>query len=177
MPEDRLVKRVLCWDREICHNNWCADVKKFEEPEFEYCFNEMCPVDINMFRNLMILRSEKTWRDTIGFKPKLRTYCTFKTEFVLENYLQGYMPRHERSLLVQFRSGTMPLRIETGRWQGKPLQERLCLVCNTGIVEDEFHFSVNVKATVQCVRIYLSQLMNFARILKIWNLDKSLSIY
>ena len=40
------------------------------------------------FRNLRILRSEKTWRDTSGFKPKLRTYCTFKTEFVLENYLQ-----------------------------------------------------------------------------------------
>ncbi len=50
------------------------------------------------------------------------------------------MPRHERSLLVQFRSGTMPLRIETGRWQGKPVEERLCLVCNRGVVEDEFHF-------------------------------------
>ncbi len=28
----------------------------------------------------------------------LRTYCTFNIEFVLENYLQGYMPRHEKSL-------------------------------------------------------------------------------
>ena len=44
MPEDRLVKRVLCWDWEICHNNWCADVKEIlEELELEYCFNEMCP--------------------------------------------------------------------------------------------------------------------------------------
>ncbi len=62
MPEDRLAKRVLCWDWEICHKNWCADVKEiFEEVELEYCFNEMCPVNINMFRNLMIiLRSEKT---------------------------------------------------------------------------------------------------------------------
>ena len=31
----------------------------FEALELEYCFNEMCPVGINMFRNLMILRSEK----------------------------------------------------------------------------------------------------------------------
>ena len=60
MPEDQLVKRILCWDWEICHNNWCADVKEIlEELELEYCFNEMCSVDINMFRNLMILRSKK----------------------------------------------------------------------------------------------------------------------
>ena len=26
-----------------------------------------------------------------------------------------------------------------GRWQGKPLEERLWLVCNRGIVEEEFH--------------------------------------
>ena len=32
------------------------------------------------------------------------------------------------------------LRIETGLWQGKPVEERLCLVCNRGVVEDEFHF-------------------------------------
>ncbi len=31
------------------------------------------------------------------------------------------------------------MRIETGRWQGKPLEERLCVLCNVGIVKDEFH--------------------------------------
>ena len=25
-------------------------------------------------------------------------------------------------------------------WQGKALEERLCLVCNRGVVEDAFHF-------------------------------------
>ncbi len=46
-----------------------------------------------------------------------------------------------------------------------------------GLLKMSFIFCVNVKPTVHCVRIYLSQLMNFARVLKIWNLDKSLSIY
>ncbi len=67
-------------------------------------------------------------------------------------------------------------RIETGRWQGKPLEERLCLVCNRGIVEDEFHFLCEFE-TYSALRNDLSQLMNFARVLKIWNLNKSLSIY
>ncbi len=64
---------------------------------------------------------------------------------ILKNYLQRYMPQHERSLLVRFRSGTMPLRIETGHWQGIPLDDlrwSRCLVCNRGIIEDEFHFFV-----------------------------------
>ena len=78
---------------------------------------------------------------------------------------------------MQFKSGTISLRIESGRWQGKPLEERLCLVCNRGIVEDEFPFCVNVKHTVHCVRSFLSPLMKFARALKIWNFEKSLSIY
>ncbi len=74
-----------------------------------------------MFPNLMILESEQTWRDTIGFKPKLRTWCTLNTWFVLEKYLEG-VPRHERSLQVQLRSGTMPLHIqETGCWLGTSL--------------------------------------------------------
>ncbi len=28
----------------------------------------------------------------------------------------------------------------TGRWQGKPLEKKDCLVCNRGIVQEEFHF-------------------------------------
>ena len=34
----------------------------------------------------------------------------------------------------------LPLEIETGRFAGKPVAERLCKVCNTLRVEDEFHF-------------------------------------
>ncbi len=86
----------------------------------------------------------------------LHIYGTYVKMFVLENYLQGYMPRDERSLLVQFRSGPMPLRIETGRWQGKLLEERLCLVCNRGIVEGEFHFLCECQSysALFCVRIF-----------------------
>ncbi len=70
MLEDRLVKRILCWDWEICHNNWCADVKEiFEKKELENCFNEMCPVVIHIFRNFIILRSEKTWRTQLDLNP------------------------------------------------------------------------------------------------------------
>ncbi len=62
------------------------------------------------------------------------------------------MPQHERYLLVQLRSRTMPLHIETMLWQGKPLEERICLFCKRRTVEDEFLLCVcvNVKPTMPC---------------------------
>ncbi len=34
----------------------------------------------------------------------------------------------------------MSLDIETGRWQNKLVEERTCKVCESGEVENEFHF-------------------------------------
>ena len=36
--------------------------------------------------------------------------------------------------------GVLPLEIETGRYVGKAVADRLCKVCNMNRVEDEFHF-------------------------------------
>ena len=38
------------------------------------------------------------------------------------------------------RGGTNHLRIERGRWEGKKVEERTCMVCVCNSVEDEQHF-------------------------------------
>ena len=88
----------------------------------------------------MLGRSSKTWRDTMTFKPKLRTYTKFKQTYELEEYVTGYMPRHQRSILAQFRAGILPLHLETGRWQNTPVEHRVCQVCTSNNIEDECHF-------------------------------------
>lgn len=50
------------------------------------------------------------------------------------------MPKYLRSTLAQFRCGIIPIRIETGRFQGEPIEERICVFCSNRSVEDEFHF-------------------------------------
>lgn len=50
------------------------------------------------------------------------------------------MPKYLRSTLAQFRCGIIPIRIETGRFQGEPIEERICVFCYNRSVEDEFHF-------------------------------------
>ncbi len=51
--------------------------------------------------------------------------------------LHGYLEynTHE-SYLAQYQCGILPLEIETGRWQNKPVEERICKVCESGEVEN-----------------------------------------
>ena len=42
--------------------------------------------------------------------------------------------------MAQFRSGILPLEVETGRYQNIPLEFRLCLMCDENACEDETHF-------------------------------------
>ena len=73
-------------------------------------------------------------------KPKLRTYKLFKTNFGTSDYVINVLNRYKRSLLARFRTGILQLRIETGRFNQVKLDDRLCLVCNENVIEDEFHF-------------------------------------
>ena len=50
------------------------------------------------------------------------------------------LSRHERSLIDKLRTGTLPLAIETGRFRKIPLEERLSILCNSNLIEDEKHF-------------------------------------
>ena len=141
MNDNRLTKRIFLWDKDLCHSNWSSDLNEIlSEFGLEYTFEEMSPVDLRYFDGLMLTRTAKTWADTLTFKPKLRTYAKFKKTFGKENYLTGYMSRRQRSILAQFRGGVLPLHVETGRWQNKSWEERVCTLCKLNYVEDEYHF-------------------------------------
>jgi hypothetical protein len=54
------------------------------------------------------------------------------------------MPKYLRSILAQFRCGILPLRIETGRYHGEPVKERICSLCSENNVEDKIHFFITL---------------------------------
>ena len=49
-----------------------------------------------------------------------------------------FLPRKHRSALSKFRSGVAPLRLETGRYEGLEVDQRICPICHSS-VEDEKH--------------------------------------
>ncbi len=54
-------------------------------------------------------------------------------------YLMMDIGRKERSYMAQFRLAILPLRIETGRYRGEDIYERVCTMRDTREVEDEMH--------------------------------------
>ena len=56
------------------------------------------------------------WKEQVQSKPKLRTYRMLKEDFGTEPYVLSNIPKYKRSLFAQFRSGILPLHIETGRY-------------------------------------------------------------
>ena len=72
---------------------------------------------------------------------KLRTYRTFKKNFLLEPYLVNVTRTSFRVSITRLRIGCHSREIEVGRYH-KPkrlsVSERLCRTCN--VIEDEKHF-------------------------------------
>ena len=72
---------------------------------------------------------------------KLRTYRTFKTFFAWEFYFSRITVRCHLIAMARFRTS---LAIETGRHRKPPIppEQRLCIYCNSGKVDDELHFLI-----------------------------------
>ena len=73
---------------------------------------------------------------------KLRTYALVKTEIGLENYLIDIKNVKLRFQLSRFRLSNHSLKIEIGRHNGIPKDQRYCAFCEN-IVETEIHFMLD----------------------------------
>lgn len=74
---------------------------------------------------------------------KLRKYKLFKREYKTEHYVHWFiLQKHPRSAFAKFRCGVAPLKIETGRYQSMPINERTCFNC-VDQIEDEIHVLIN----------------------------------
>ena len=186
MEEIRLVKQVYRYSRQICiqklilkqkNDSWLKDlyelIKKYglydlwqnEElvrnpPDFK---EEKTEANLKRYwkRNLSQIiqnREEKQWKADMAGQPKLRTYRQFKEKLQLEEYLMTQSNKQGRYLLTSIRTGTNKLRIETGRWKKEKKDERFCMVCMSGEIEDEKHFVLDCEAYQHARQILFNQI-------------------
>ena len=101
-----------------------------------YIVNKMCETEFDLFKRNWKNELDKINRPN-GSRSKLRTYCSFKQSFGTETYLSISIPKHHRSALAKFRCGVAPIRLETGRFENLPEEERKCFACDS--VENECH--------------------------------------
>ena len=84
-------------------------------------------------------RERRVWREEVEKRPKLRV-----TEVYVE---ERTILRREYGLyeLTKLRGGTNRLMTEKGRYLNLEVEKRVCAVCVSGKVEDEFHFMLDCK--------------------------------
>ena len=79
---------------------------------------------------------------------KLRLYKEFKNEFCLESYLLTVPSVTYTQCVARLRLSSHNLNIELGR-HAKPkisVPDRLCVRCDSGVVDDEIHFLIQCPA-------------------------------
>ena len=81
----------------------------------------------------------------INTSSKCLCYRIFKTDVCFENYLSK-LSFNNLYLLCKFRCGSHRLPVETGRWNNVPRSDRLCHLCASNDIGDEYHYIISCGA-------------------------------
>ena len=86
----------------------------------------------------------QSWNETLHNKNICYNYRMFKSEYRLEPYLKE-LEGQLRHNLLKFRFSNHRLPIHSQRFLHTPRSERLCELCETREIGDEFHYLFNCK--------------------------------
>lgn len=177
MDSNRLNKRIFNWcdakSSDSCRN-WNYRVRmQFNKYNLQENYQILRPVEPRLVCSLIVekvyddfvqkwhtdLNRTSARRGTGG--NKLRTYRQMKKDFQVEPYCLEILSRKHRGALAKFRSGTAPIKVETGRYQNLDLSERVCFHC-APCVEDEEHVLMlcPLYEDLRCNLLYEAMLIN-----------------
>ena len=157
LEETRINHTVFKWTHQLQNStkNWCYKVEHETNSvaNLTLTAGEIYSIMerrnfINTFQETLFEKINNKWYSCINAVHgvsglnngnKLRNYKQFKSIYKTEAYVKNdILPRSHRSALSKFRCGVAPLKIETGRYQSLPINERTCFHCDN-IIEDETH--------------------------------------
>ena len=82
------------------------------------------------------------WQSRVAENSVCSNYRLFKKKFSFEKYLTC-LPSILRQRVLKFRISNHRLPVQQRRSLGIPRDERICTVCDSGEVGDEFHYLLN----------------------------------
>ena len=124
-------------------NNWAYHIKSIlDNCGLSYIWiNQFnMPIDVESVKRRIIDIYKQEWYTSINNSNRLETYALFKHSFVFETYLDCIKENKYSIALTRFRTSSHDLAIETGRYENKERNERLCTNCNMNMIETEYHF-------------------------------------
>ena len=159
MDENRLPHIIYKWDLSLGLNSWASEIKHIVAtlglPE---TLNENEEYDLTLCYNKLLASSRLKWQLETERKPKLRSFIQIHDFNNIQTLVKSNVSRYQRSLLTQVKFGILPLKIETDRYQGIPLDERICKLCDSDSIEDEVHFMFHCNALNEARQGVIDQL-------------------
>jgi hypothetical protein len=135
LKDSRLPKQALQTSRA---SGWYADVcrwaQAWELPEHEWHTN---PKKLRSLLQGKAIR--KLWRAP---SPRLQYYMRDVNPMALyeeQEYLRAPISLKLRQTIARYRLSSHHLEVEEGRWRGVRRQDRVCRLCDSGSIENEYH--------------------------------------
>ena len=101
-------------------------------------------IPFNLIKQRIFDSYKQSWYSSVNNSNRLETCAQYKHDFEMEKYLKG--KKFKKSVwswlgitLTQFRLSSHDLAIERGRYQNLIRNERVCKLCKSGLVENEYH--------------------------------------
>ncbi|CAB3997693.1 Hypothetical predicted protein [Paramuricea clavata] len=148
LDDNSIVKQSLLMSKqlyEIGKESFYANSINMLKPFYDKITNFEC--DIINYDTKTVVKKMKDkyvefWRQKMINSSKLSFFCEFKNEYKMEEYLSLIQNPTIRRTFSQYRISNHKLQIERGRYENIPREERICKLCDSGEVENEFHFAV-----------------------------------
>ena len=120
--------------------------------------NSLNKCKIKQYVDLMQKKYISYWNHTLQHSQKLNFYFKIKTNYSPSAYLDLTRKNPSRKTLVKLRISSHKLRIETGKYDNIPRDERLCNLCNCNRIEDETHFLLDCPSFSSIRDMFFSKL-------------------
>ena len=120
---------------------------------------------VKAFKQRLIETSKQDWHSNTMTSSKARHYRYIMPTLQTARYIFYDIPIIFRIALTKLRCSVHKLHIETGRHRNINYEERLCILCDTNNIEDEFHFVIVCPLYEELRQIYLPRIVNSTRCL------------
>ena len=92
-----------------------------------------------LVKRILIDQHQQHWNSSLQNSEKGRQYNAFKSDLRFEKYLK-LLPINLARNIFKLRTDNNRFPVETGRWNGTPYIDRLCLLCNSQAVGNGQHY-------------------------------------
>ena len=145
--EGRLLKKIVSQAVECGKGGWVNNMARCTD-DFGWSGMEVDAVRSLSYSEIREMLMSSAWRNVTSVlnkdmeeKPKLRLFKEIG-DLKLESRCAFNLvkKKKERSMLMKLRGGTAAFQVEVGRWRGVKRDERICKECQSGEVEDVYHW-------------------------------------